>query len=76
MTAETERIAQGTPHFALLRLVQREVQVRVDLRVEVLAVDGRGNHAVRDGEDDYQLYLIRPAKMQARASAAPAAPSR
>ena len=51
MSAETERIAQGTPHFALLRLVQREVQVRVDLRVEVVAVDGRGNHAVRDGED-------------------------
>ena len=51
MTAETERIAQRAFHVALLRLVQRQVQVRVDLRIEILAVDGRGNHAVRNGED-------------------------
>ena len=64
MTAETERIAQRAFHVALLRLVQRQVQVR--------SISGsRFSQLMVGGTTPCVM-----AKMQASASAAPAAPSR
>ena len=53
MTAESESIGQGYVHFALLRFVEREVQVIVDVFVIItlFVVDSRRNNAVLDGED-------------------------
>ena len=56
VASETERIAQRALHVARLRLVEREVQPGVDLRIEILAVDRGGHHAVRDGEDAGQRF--------------------
>lgn len=48
MAAKSERVAQSGTHFALLRLVEREVKCIVEIRILItlFVVDGGGYYII------------------------------
>ena len=50
VAAESESVAHGRTHVALLRLVERKVELLVDCRIDLLDIDCRGNNPFLDCE--------------------------
>ena len=64
MTAESKRVGQSYIHFTLLSLVERKVQVIVDVFVVItlFVVDSRRNNAVLDGKNLSLIHISEPTR--------------
>lgn len=51
MTTKAKRVGHGSPDLTLLRLIEREVELRVDIGVVGEVIDGRGNDTRLDSLD-------------------------